>query len=162
MSEKRKTPVRTILMIIGPLVLIGGGMIGAALFGVINVPGLTPAKKTKATAGANELYAEVPAQKLASPVAKKVRPPIPKPEPPKPDLDSGAKQVAKLWNGIPTERLKDIVKEWSDDDLARVLRKMDTDKAVELLAALDAKRASSLSRLIQEQTALAMAQPTGG
>ncbi|HRI44630.1 MAG TPA: hypothetical protein PLL78_01720 [Fimbriimonadaceae bacterium] len=162
MSEIRKSPARLILMIVGPLVLIGGGVVGAALFGVINVPGLTPAKKAKATAGAHELYADVPTPKEPAPAAKRVKPPVPKPEPPKPDLESGAKQVAKLWNGMPTKSLLAVIKEWSDEDLARVLRKMDTDKAVELLAALDPKRASALSLLIQNQTALAIAQPTGG
>lgn len=161
MSEKRRSPLKLILMILGPILLLGGGFVGAALFGVVNVPGLTPAKKAKATAAAQELYTETtPSGKSdPEPVAKKPSKPKSKPvaapqaTESRPDPEVGAKQVARLWNGVPTKKLLKIMENWENADLARILRKMDPDKAVEVLGELDAKRASDLSRLIQEQSA---------
>lgn len=157
-KPKKKGKGLKIVLIILPL-LIAGGVVGCAFMGLINIPGLTPKKKAKATATNAAMYGEqkAPVEKKPDPKPKeaKVAPRMPVEEAPKPDLDQGAKRIAKVWNEIEVTKLKDIIAKWKDDDIARVLTKMDPGKSAEILSALDADRASNICEAMQLQAALA-------
>jgi hypothetical protein len=159
MSEapaKKKGGLKLILFIVLPVILIGGGIVGCAFMGIINIPGLTPKKKAHSLAKSAQMYGEQPTPEVPKEDpkkdVKKVDPP--KKEEPKPDLELGAKRLAKLWNEMDVKTLTNIAKTWKDEDLARILSKMDNAKAVELLSALDAARASKISEIIQLQAAV--------
>lgn len=139
------------------LVLGGGGFVGAAYMGYVKVPGITPKAKL---AAANKMYGEKPAVPAPKPrtevkVAKATPPPAPKPRPvAKPthtvDPSAGAQRVADVWGAMEVEALLPIVADWRDDDLARVLSLMDDGKTGELLAQLEPKRASRITKALQE------------
>lgn len=134
------------LLIVIPIAIIGS-IVGAGMTGVIDIPGLTPAKKAakqnkkeppKASASpAPTLDAErsAPADNTPRSVAKVLS-----------DPQLGNRRLAKLWNEIDTGRLIPILGDWKDRDLALVLAKMDPAKTAEVLAALKPARASKLSR----------------
>lgn len=160
-KPKKKGGIKLVLFIVLPLLLVGGGVVGAAFMGVINIPGLTPAKKGKLAHGAQSMYGEqakVEPAKPAPPRPKKEVATKPPAEPPKPDMDLGAKKLAKIWNEISVDGLMKIIEKWSDEDVARVLAKMDTSKVAQLLASLasskKAERAGKLSELMQLQAAV--------
>lgn len=143
------------MILVVALVAVGGGIVGAALTGVIDIPGLTP-KKGKHGAlygeGGERLYTETTAKAPPKP------PPPPKrPAEPEEDLEpivvvdpaQGAKKLATLWMELPAEKVRDLSKDWPVEDLASVLVAMDEEKAAKIIALLDASRASKLSREIQ-------------
>lgn len=152
---KKKGPL--IVMIVAPLVL-GGGVVGAALTGAVNIPGLTP-KKGKPPAGYGE-------KKDEKPVAKKPAAP-PEEEPAKPakepttDPELGAKKLAQLWNNVETTKLVAIAKGYRDDDLAPILVKMDPEKVAEVLAAIEPARATKLSQQIQSEASVPPVEKKG-
>jgi hypothetical protein len=170
-------------MVLLPVLLIGG-LAGAGLMGVVNIPGLTPARG----AGAEKLYTEeAEGAKTEGAKAAPAQPPAsglragadgtrmrsgPQPDfsrtpagphqgadqartgsGPQPDLDAGARRVARLWAQIETPRLLQVVEDWPDEDLARVIGHLEAGKAAELLSAMDPRRASRLSREIQRTAA---------
>ncbi|HRK20711.1 MAG TPA: hypothetical protein PLX06_02825 [Fimbriimonadaceae bacterium] len=141
--------MKKVLLIVIPLLLVGGGVVGAAMMGVINIPGLTPAKK-KANAVAQ--YAE---EKEAEPLVENA-PPSDEPEPTvvlpeaPPDLEKGRRSLAKLWNEMEAATLIAIVADWKDDELAEQMRFLDPEKTAELLSNMKPDRASKLSRLLQD------------
>lgn len=148
--------MKKIILIVLPLLLISGGVVACAMLGVINIPGLSPKKKAKTLVAAAGLYTEKKEPRKIN------KPPKPvatvKPKDPEPDLDLGAKKLAKYWNELPAKTLKEIAAKWKDEDLVRVLVKMDVGKATEVLGSLDAARASKLSELIQSQASLVVSQ----
>jgi hypothetical protein len=156
-----------IWMILIPIVLLGIG-VGLAMTGIVNIPGISP----KSAKVASDLYAsdnDNPVSKTAvvNPTATAAKPPKPKPptvDPDKPtiDPDKGAKKLAGLWNGIEVAQLVPIVKDWKDEDLVKVLAKMDPDKVAELLSALEPKRASLLSRFVQKLGSIVPPPPKTG
>jgi hypothetical protein len=129
------------LLILVPLLLVGGGAVGAAMMGIVQIPGLSPAKK-KANAAA--AYGEQPDE---APVVKKE--PAPEPETPAPDLEKGRRALAKLWNEMDPKTLLPIVESWKDEDLAHQLRYLEADLTATLLAGMKPDRASRLSRSLQ-------------
>lgn len=145
--------MKKILFIVLPILLVGGGVVGAAFMGVINIPGLTPKKKMGAMAY-GEKKDEKPAVEAADetkPTAKKEKP-KPKPEQVSTnptDPDAGVKKIAKLWNAMETENLAKLVKDWTDDDLAKVMLFMPNEKVAELLGTLEPARASKISRALK-------------
>ena len=140
------------LIFILPAIAIGIG--GAAMTGMINVPGLSP-------------------QKAKPKVAAKIEPPAAKPEPAPPleksepppkvvakeeiaiDPDLGQRQLAKLWREIETPKLLVITAKWKDAELAGVMTKMPAAKNAEILSAMPPARASRLSREIQSLASIA-------
>ncbi len=171
MAEKKKTG----LFIAGGLiafVLIGGGIAGAAVMGLIKIPGLTPNSKSASLYGeAAKLYGEgsdlqIELKKHEEPKEKsedkskepsKDKKPAPKtpPAPPKAppeyttDPDLGAKKIATVWNSIKPDKLAPIVEEYNDKDLALIFNKMDAKKVATLLAELEPKRAALISKQMQ-------------
>jgi hypothetical protein len=145
---KKKGPL--IAMIVAPLVL-GGGVVGAALTGAVNIPGLTP-KKAKPPAGYGERKDEKPAAKKPAAPPEEA-PPAANKEPER-DPEAGAKKLAQFWNNVETRRLVEIAKGYRDDDLAPILVKMDPEKVAEILAAIEPARATKLSQQIQSEASL--------
>ncbi|WP_457831920.1 hypothetical protein, partial [Staphylococcus aureus] len=80
---------------------------------------------------------------LPTPAAKK--------EEPKFTVDStlGEKKIAALWGEIEVSQLEAITKSWKNEDLARVMAKMDSAKVAEWLAAMKPDRASAISKIIE-------------
>lgn len=141
-----------IVMIVVPIVLIGG-VFGAGKAGLVQIPGISPPKK-KAPAKTEDTPEEAPAP--TEPTPEPTPPPKPVAEAPKQTTDPeiGQKKLAALWAEINTPKLTEMTKDWKDPELAAILRKMDPTKVAEFLAALDAKKASALSREIQKQASL--------
>lgn len=135
---------KTVLIAVPAVLVVGGGAVGAAITGMIEIPGLTPEKQKEKSAA---LYSEDREDTSSNPVAKKkplkVEDAIP------PDLVKGRKELAKLWNEIESKDLVKIVSEWPDEELAHQLRYLDTDKTAEVLALMKADRAAKLSKTLQ-------------
>lgn len=151
--------------VVGLVLLGGGGFVGAAYMGIVKVPGITPKSKLK---NALSMYKTDPKKDVPAPVVKKT-PPKPKietvpPKPPKeePKVDelAGAQHVADVWSQMEIEKLGPILATWKDSDAARVLVLMDASQTAQLLATMDAKRASALSRAIQNE-ASKVQEPAG-
>lgn len=143
--------------------LIGGLVVGAGMTGMVNIPGLTPAKK-KANANAqydsdkDKADPKADAKKDAKP--EKVKPTTPPPTPvvekgeakPAEDPTLGYKKVAKLWGSMDAEKIKEqIDKGWKDADLACIFNKMDVGKVAEVLALLEPAKAMKLTKAIQAE-----------
>src|SRR5688572_23290132 len=120
-------------MVAIPIVLVGA-LAGLAFSGIIEVPGISPAKK-KAKAAADYAETKDPNDQMAlkKPAAK---PPTEAEDAPaeptaevtaavtevKPEL--GAKKLGSLWNEVEATSLGEIVENWKDEDLSKVLVKM--------------------------------------
>ncbi len=149
--------MKKIMMILIPVLLIGG-VVGAGMMGVIEIPGLSPQKKKPplpyGEAGADVVKKEAPKadpkpetksdQKTEAPKTATV-----KQDPPKPDLDKGAKKLAKLWNSMQPDKILAMADKWKDPELARVLGFMEVEKAATVLSQMKPDRASKLSQAIQ-------------
>lgn len=147
------------IFVIIPIVLIGA-VVGLAMAGVINIPGLTP-KKAKPPV----LYGDKDAKKTeeeAKPPKKETpkEPVVTTPKVEKPDVEKGAKKLAQLWNNMPTAKLAEVAKEFQDKDLAPILVAMDPEKVAELLGLLEAKRSAKLSKELQRVASI-VAKPAG-
>lgn len=158
-AELHPTPkaVKYALFLIVPILLIGGSIIGLALTGTINIPGLTPAKHKQTSKQINKDASKPPP---VTPTPKKD--PKPGPTPTKPasamtiDTEKGAAELADLWSEVddPKTTLVPILKDWKDDDIAHVLLKMDSDKAAAILFALPTDRASKISKLLEKDSSI--------
>lgn len=159
------------LTLIVVVALVGGLVVGAAMTGMVNIPGLTPAKKK---AGAEAQYASDKDPKTDKTAAKKdakpekAKPIAPPPKAavktlaPKTDPEIGYKKVAKLWNAMDAQKIKEqIGKGWKDAELARIFLKMDNDKVAEVLASLEPARATGLLKAIQAEASKAPAPGSG-
>ena len=133
---------KAILIAVPAVLVIGGGVVGAAMTGMIEIPGLTPEKQKQKAA---VLYTEDQEEK--EPVAKK-KPPK-KEEPIPPDVVKGRKELAKLWNEVESPVLAKIVEKWPDEQLAHQLRYLDVDKTAEVLSLMKSERASKISKVLQ-------------
>jgi hypothetical protein len=156
------------IVLIMIIALVGGSIVGAAMMGVIDIPGISPTKKkvvAQAAYGSDkdkgvatgDAKAKVAAQPATQPVAppKPVKKPKPAPVVSVSNIDpeAGHKKVAKLWNEMTPETLMPIVaKGWKDGELAQILVKMDSSKVAQLLTALPADRASKLTKAIQKES----------
>lgn len=144
-------------LVVGLLLLGGGGFVGAAYMGLVKVPGITPKSKLAKNA-ASQYKADPKDAKKKEPEKPKVATPAPKPKaPPKPkeptlDPDAGDQRVADVWSQMEVAQLAEVVKDWRDPELARVLVKMDEKRTAELLSLIEPRRASRLSRAIQAES----------
>lgn len=154
-----------VLMFLVPLLVIGG-IAGAGMAGIVDIPGLTPKKakpkpKTEADkTGEDATPVEESAPAASEPPPPQEQAPAPAPSPSASkaaeapvDPVQGQKKIAALWSEIETPQLLKIVADWKDPELAAILRRMDPAKTAEILASMDGKRASALSREIQKQSA---------
>lgn len=146
------------------VVVIGGAVVGAGMTGMVNIPGLTPAKKKANAAALYGTDKDKKDDKLAAKDAKAAKPkdPVPAAAPkpkPKPKVEIattdptlGYKKIAKLWNAMDAAKIKEqIGKGWKDDEIACVFNKMNTAKVAEVLALLDAAKAAKLTKALQAE-----------
>ncbi len=161
--------MKKLMMIIIPLVLALGGAFGAAKMGMIQIPGITPKKK-----GATAMYGsdkdaaamygndkdKAPVVKAEEPPKVANKPPVEEKKEPEFELDpvQGRKKLAKLWNAMDVDKLTAIATDWKDEDLAPQFLVMDPEKVALLLGKLDAKRASKISKLMQEEASKVIPQ----
>lgn len=132
--------MKKVILIVLPLLIIGGSVVGLGMAGVVNIPGLTPKKKA-----APVVEAKKPEPKKE--VAKK---PKETPKTKSGDPAKGQEAVAKLWNEMEMKSLLPITEKWKDAELAPILAKMDNEKVVELLSGMKPERAVALTRAIQK------------
>jgi len=133
---------KAVFIAVPAVLVIGGGVVGAAMAGLIEIPGLTPEKKKEKSAA---LYTED--KEETKPIAKKQV--HKKGDPIPPDVVKGRKELAKLWNEIESKDLVLIVEKWPDEQLAHQLRYLDVDKTAEVLSLMKADRAAKLSKTLQ-------------
>lgn len=156
--------MKKMIFILIPVLAIGGVVV-AGLKGIINIPGLTPKKAKGGLYGEGaglygegaSMYGEGKEDPAGEPPEETAKTPDPEPKKKadEPTIDPivGAKKLAKLWNNLETSQLLLIIKDWKDEDLARVLAQMDPEKASALLASMastQAPRASKLSAIIEQ------------
>lgn len=155
-----KSKGKMILILPVLLILIGGGVFGAAKMGMIKIPGITP-KKLVGMYGNSKMYGDTKDPKLATDTKPKEAPaPKPKPKPiakkPKPtvriDPALGEEAVAELWSSMDPPKVVAILGDWDDTSAAKVLRNMDAKKSAAILTLLDTKRASKITKQIQIQS----------
>lgn len=158
-----------VVMIIVPVVIIGA-VVGLGMSGIVNIPGLSPKKKPKVAAAMYSDKDAPPKSEKKAPPKKKVQPPKAKVKVQKITKDPalGAEALASVWNEVKVPELAKITATWKDEDLAKVLVKMDTDKVAKLLGQLakgdpelkipaNPTRASNLSKRLQELGSLVVA-----
>lgn len=133
--------MKKVILIVLPLLIIGGSVVGLGMAGVVNIPGLTPKKKPAPTVAAKKI------EEKKAPAPKK---PKPAPTVKAADPTKGEEAVAKLWNEMDMKALLPITEKWKDAELAAILSKMDNEKVVELLSAMKAERAVTLTRAIKK------------
>lgn len=156
-------------MIAIPVLILA--VVGLALTGIINIPGLSPKQKAKVAA------LNYTADKDAATKDKKAKPPTAKKgTPPKPkvkvtlmekDAKKGAEALAEVWNEVKIPELTQITASWKDEDLAKVLVYMDTGKVAKFLEQIskgdepkvkgNPARASNLSKRLQELGSIVLA-----
>jgi len=155
--------MKKVVLILIPLLLVGGG--GGAFFaatkGIINIPGVTPAKKKNAAAS---LYGEQKDPKLveaekkkkldeeAAKLKKEEADKLLALEAKKPKPEVGYETVAALWSNMKPDALIATTADWKPADLAPILVTMDPELVSKFLSKLsekEAKRASDITRAIQ-------------
>jgi hypothetical protein len=161
--------VNKLMMAIIPVLIIAI-IAGLGITGTINIPGLTPKKAQKnAIAAYTDKDEKLGKNKPATATLTK-KPEEPKKDPPKTgpvrkDPELGADALATVWNEVKIPELVKITSNWKDEDLAKVLVHMETEKVAKLLgqiangdpeAKIDPKpeRASKLSKILQDQGSL--------
>lgn len=151
--------MKKVILILVPLLILGG-VFGAAKMGMIQIPGISPKKAAGLYGDDKDALALYENDKPEPEVKVEEQPPVThtpaaEQKPPEPDYEldkaEGRKKLAKLWNTMEVNALVRIIEDWKDEDLAPQLAVMDPEKVSQILAALDAKRASRLSKLIQEE-----------
>ncbi len=157
--------MKKVLFIVLPLILVigAGTVVGLNYFGFLKIPFLPHKKVVK------KKDTKLKVVPKAAPVVKKEPAPPPEPQKPKPkvvvvkpDFEAGEKKLANVWSAMEAAQLLPIVKDWKDQELARILVRMDADKVTELLAGLDPDRASKLSRAIEAVAAIPKTPATPG
>lgn len=154
--------MKLLVPILAAIIVIGGTTIGLGYAGVINIPGITPSKRTQTAAqpkeseqSAKEAPSETPSGGQAATEGAKPEeppqqesPPAPQPAKEAPPKD-GTERLAKLWATMDAQKVAALVEKWKDGDVLLVLAKMDDEKLAEVLAALPPERALELSRGIK-------------
>ena len=158
------------------LILVAGGVAGAAYMGKINIPGLTPKKKkpvaiSKDPRGGLLDKLITPVAKVVgkamkdAEVAKKTAPPVKKVAAPVQQTDAGLTKLAAVWSEVEPDKLEEITKDWPVGELAKILAKMEDAKVAEYLALLKSPRSATISAAIKKEAdaaALKAVTPTAG
>ncbi len=143
MAEGGKKPkmkgLMIVIILVVVLVLAAVAVVVLAKIGKINIPGLSPKKPAAAAKKPDVKPKAPPAKPKESAEAPVVA------ETPLNDKE-GAVKLATVWNEIPTDGLVKITKTMTPTELAPVLNEMDAEKSAALLAAMDAKTATIVSR----------------
>lgn len=133
--------MKKILIFVVPLLVVGA-VVGAGVMGLVPIPGLSLAKKKAAAAS---LYSE--AKDESAPVAK--RPKKEEPRPLEPNLEKGRAELAKVWNELEPAVIVAMAEKWPDEDLARQLVHLETEKTAAVLSLMKPDRASKISKVLQ-------------
>jgi hypothetical protein len=154
--------MKFLVPILAAIIVIGGTTIGLGYAGVINIPGITPSKRTqvavkpeegkeaaKDTSGSAAGVQEPTQEGSAPESAPQEEPPPPSPPVEEPPPKDGTERLAKLWATMDAQKVAALVEKWKDGDVLLVLAKMDDEKLAEVLAALPPERALELSRGIK-------------
>lgn len=168
---KKKGKGKLLIFVLLAVLLLGGGGFGALAY-LGKIPGISLGKplakgKSPAKKGETEKESKPTAQKptaAKAPSAKPAAKPDPEPlqiDPPKslPDLDKGAKTVARIWERIDPEKVVEMASNYKDPQLARILNKMDMKKSAAILGIMDAKRAALLSQEMEKLASLPPPDP---
>lgn len=153
--------MKKLIFIIIPILLVGT-VVGLGYKGIINIPGLTPAKKAipKAKAASGK-------QKVNNPNTTNQSPPValspassaPTPVAPKPiqstvDQNAGAKKIAAIWGEMDPADIVKLIKNYKPKQVGLIFAKMDESQVAQVLELMPAKEAASLSQIIQKQVAI--------
>lgn len=130
----------------------GGGAFFAAQKGLVQIPGISPAKKA-AKKPDEKPKVEVEAKKVTPPKPKLQEPPRKK-ETPTNDPAKGVEAIAGVWAGLKPDQLLPIASRYKDGELAEILLMMDARKTASLLALMPADRAAKLSRELQKRASI--------
>lgn len=166
-KPKKKRKLWLILLLTLLPVVLAGGVFAAGMMGLLKLPFLKPPQVAVKPAAA-------PATTSTAAPAKAP----PKPTPPKPavaarktpkpqtpeivvDPEKGAKHMAKLWSQMEPTALVPIAGKYRDDELARIVVKMSTESASQLLAALPAEKAVRVSREVEKLASRTVVAPEG-
>ena len=157
--------MKKLLMILVPVVLLGGGGYFAATKGMINIPGVTPKKTAQAMYGEGKDAARAasdsaPAGSEPEPEASvSTSEPVPVAAD---DPKLGQAKMAALWNEMDVASIENTIADWTDEELAPILNAMDTEKVAALLqkiAGSNAKRASRLIKALQAEASKKEPEP---
>lgn len=138
-KKTKKKGLMIVIILVVVLVLAAVAVVVLAKLGKINIPGLTPKKPVAAAKKPEVKPKAAPKKKVEEPKVPVVA------EAPVNDKE-GAIKLATVWNEIPTEGLVKITKAMTPSELAPVLVEMDAEKSAALLAAMEAKTATVVSR----------------
>lgn len=165
-KKKKKGKGKLLIISLIVILLLGGGSFGVLAF-LGKIPGVSfgrPLAKGKASNSAAGSKAEKKGPGASPAVAKAPTPKTPaRPEPeavqiqppkPAPDLEKGAKSVARVWERIDPAKVVEMAASYQDPELARILNKMDAKKTAAIIGIMDAKRAALLSKEMEKQAAV--------
>jgi hypothetical protein len=151
--KKKKKKLWLILI---PLVLLlgVGAFVGLVFAGLVRNPQLEAILKIKRKGAVEKPTAEVakvdPAASTDSaPPADPPKPHVGRPRPPTVDPQKGAQKLAAVWSEMDPDKVSKLAVGFKDEEFAQVLAEMDPDKAAAILTALDPKRSSKISKVIQ-------------
>ncbi|MCW5941852.1 MAG: hypothetical protein KIS66_06455 [Fimbriimonadaceae bacterium] len=154
-----KKGLKVALFVGAPLLVLGaGGVVAAAMLGYLDIAGLTQKERAKAPPPTVAVVTKSEKPKPPAILVRNTPPPksaVPRVTVTTPDPVRGDRRLARLWNELEPTRLIEISKDWREEDLARVMLRMDTGVVAEMIATMpDAKKASSLSRRIRQLASL--------
>lgn len=148
-AAKKKGKGLMIGLILLVVFIAAGAVVGLAMTGKINIPGLTPKKKVIPPAAAKEKPKPVVPQKPEEPEAVTAKAPSPE------SIKQGAVKLAEIWNEMPSDKLSKVVEKWKPSDLAVVLNEMDPAKVADVLGTMKEQTASTVSQELRKVAALA-------
>lgn len=153
--------MKKFILIFGPLLLLAATGVGLAVFGVIDIPGVTPVQKQRVVDASKDqagglLWTLIqPASSVAkqmddaAKVAQKAASKLPPPPTSTIDPDLGDAKLAMVWNDLDVDQLQKITTKWQPAAVAKILGKMDGDQVTKYLDAIDPARADQICRAMQ-------------
>lgn len=163
-KEPRKKGKLLLILMVVPILLGGAFGVLAAMGKIpgVSLAGLIPKGKQDKSAPLVRTGEDQAAKKAAQapkPKGQAPRRPAPqtlvvRPLEPLPDLDKGAKAMARIWERLDPEKVAEMAGSYRDPQLARILNSMDSKKSAAVLGVLDAKRAALLCQEMEKQSAM--------
>lgn len=150
MADKNGKKKRKLGLIVGLVLLIlfasAGAVVGLAMSGKINIPGLTPKKKPIAAPAA----AKPKPKPKVQPKKEETPPPADPPATTKVIDKVGAQKLAEIWNEMVADKLLKVTDKWEAADLAVVFNEMDPQKVAEVMALMKPETASKVSQELKQ------------
>lgn len=149
-----------LLAVIGLVVLLGAGA-GLAYFGIIPLPEPLAARlgignDEEPLLEEEPENGEAPLEQVASAPEEAELRPVSLTSEPAPSVmgeaaDNSARRLAKVWDEVRSADLAAILADWTDDNAAPIVARMDPTKTAKLLEALPPDRASRLSAAVRRE-----------